>query len=108
MDRELSKDIKLKRRLKHWLIAAAILIIFTFIIWIIGVLGTRSIDWSRIRYSVAETGTIETTINASGTIIPEIEQALSAPANSIIRKTILRSGDNVKAGQSILELEKDG
>jgi HlyD family secretion protein len=56
---------------------------------------------------VTEIGAVEATLNASGTIVPETEQAITAPNNSILRKTLLRPGDNVKMGQSILELEKD-
>ncbi len=107
MDREISKEIKIKRRLKAGMIVSLIVLIFVGMIWIIGAVGTRSVDWSRIRYSVARIGTVEKTLNASGTIVPEVEQAVSAPASSIIRKAIIRSGDKVKIGQSILELEKD-
>jgi HlyD family secretion protein len=107
MDRELPKQIVSKRRRKQWIIGISGLLSFLFIIWVVGQLSTRSVEWSRIRYSVTEIGAVEATLNASGTIVPETEQAITAPNNSILRKTLLRPGDNVKMGQSILELEKD-
>ncbi|MCX6827851.1 MAG: HlyD family efflux transporter periplasmic adaptor subunit [candidate division Zixibacteria bacterium] len=107
MDRQLPKDIILKQRRKRWIVGISIFISFLLIIFIIRQFSTRSVEWARIRYSVAESGDIEATLNASGTIVPEIEQAITAPNNSILRKCLLRPGDNVKAGQSILELEKD-
>jgi HlyD family secretion protein len=56
---------------------------------------------------VAEIGDVEATLTASGTIVPETEEALTAPVTSVIRKTLLRPGEIVKRGQPILELDKD-
>ncbi len=107
MDRELPKEIISKRRRKRWIIGISALLSFLFLIWFVGQLSTRSVEWSRIKYSVAEIGAVEATVNASGTVVPETEQALTAPNNCILRKTLLRPGDIVKAGQSILELERN-
>jgi HlyD family secretion protein len=107
MDRQLPKDIILRQRRKRWIVGVSIIISFLLIIFVIRQFSTRSVEWARIRYSVAENGDVEATLNATGTIVPEIEQAITAPTNSILRKSLLRPGDIVKAGQSILELDKD-
>jgi len=107
MDRELPRDVISKRRRRQWIFGAAGLILILFFIWAMGQLASRSVEWSRIRYSVVEIGAVEATVNASGTIVPEIEQAITAPNNSILRKTLLRPGDIVKIGQSTLELERN-
>ncbi|SYZ72245.1 putative Efflux transporter, RND family, MFP subunit [Candidatus Zixiibacteriota bacterium] len=107
MDRELPKEVISKRRRRQWIFGAAGPVLILLFIWAMGQLATRSVEWSRIRYSVAEIGAVEATVNASGTIVPEIEQAITAPNNSILRKTLLRPGDIVRTGQSILELERN-
>jgi len=107
MDRQLPKEVIIKRRWKRWAGAILILCVGLLLIWIIRKISTRSIEWSRIRYSVAEIGSVEATLSAAGTIVPETEQAVTAPANSILLKVLLRAGDSVKLGQPILELEKN-
>jgi HlyD family secretion protein len=106
MDRQLPKEIISKRRRKIWIVGVSAFISLLFLIWVIRQIGTRSVEWSRIKYSVVENGSVEATLNASGTIVPETEQAITAPVNSILRRTLLRPGDSVKTGQSIIEMEK--
>lgn len=107
MDRELPKEIIVNRRRKKWITAIAALIFLIIIAWILKQLGTRSIDWTRIKYSVAEYGDVEATLNASGTIIPETEQAITSPGSTILRRVLLSPGDYAKKGQTILELDKE-
>ncbi len=107
MDRQLPPEVISRRRRKRWITGITVLISAVLIFWFIRQIGTRSVDWSRIKYSVAERGDVEATLTGMGTIIPEIEQAITAPVNSILRKTLLRPGEMVKVGQSILELDRD-
>lgn len=107
MDRQLPQEFVSKQRRKRWVIGISVVLSLLLLTWAVREISTRSVEWSRIKYSVAENGAVEATLNASGTIVPETEQAITAPINSTLRKIFLRPGDNVKAGQSILELEKD-
>jgi len=103
----LPKEVVSRRRRIRWLVGISVFASLLLLIWGIRQISTRSVEWSRIKYSVAENGSVEATLIATGTIVPETEQAITAPINSVLRKTLLRPGDEVKTGQSILELERD-
>jgi HlyD family secretion protein len=107
MDRQLPKEVITKRRRKRLIAGISVLASIMIIVWVIGKIGSRAIEWSRIKYSVAEYGSVEATLNASGTIVPETEQAITAPVASILRRSLLYPGDYVKKGQAILELDKE-
>ncbi len=64
-----------------------------------------SIDRSRIRTAKVESGPIEATITATGTVIPEIEQVLSSPVNARILRILKRPGAILFKGDSIFELD---
>ena len=65
-----------------------------------------SITTSQFTAAIADTGNIENTINASGEILPEFEEVLTSPINAAIRDVSMDAGTKVKAGQSILTLDK--
>lgn len=107
MDKELSQTEQRKIKLKK---AAYTLIPVCLVI--VGVLAFRSIiNPSISRGSIltarAEIGSIEGTVSASGRVIPEFEQVLASPIVTKIEKIYFRAGENVKAGDSILELDTE-
>ncbi len=65
-----------------------------------------SIKKSAITTSVVEKGTIENTIPASGVLLPEFEEIITSPINASVQKVLLDAGSLVKAGQSVLTLDK--
>jgi len=50
---------------------------------------------------------MENTITASGMIVPSFEQQINAPVSTEIKKTILKSGTQVKPGDLILNLDEE-
>jgi len=65
-----------------------------------------SVTASQFTAAVADTGDIENTINAVGEILPEFEEILTSPINAAIRNVLMDAGTQVRAGQSILTLDK--
>ena len=61
---------------------------------------------SEITTSVVDRGNIENTINAAGEVLPEFEEVISSPLAASIQKVLLDGGSQIKAGQSILTLDK--
>ena len=61
---------------------------------------------SDITTAVVERGNIENTITASGEILPEFEEIITSPINASVQKVVMDAGSKVKAGQSILTLDK--
>ena len=107
MDRALPSDVIRKTRLKRYLKIVSVVLFLLVIYLIIRAVMTPSVSRSKILTSVAEVGTIEATITAAGVVTPEFEQVLTSPIPSKIESVFLRSGDSVKSGQSILELDKE-
>ena len=65
-----------------------------------------SLKKSSITTAVVEKGNVENTITATGEVLPEFEQTLTSPINASVQKIILDAGSPVKAGQSLLTLDK--
>lgn len=106
MDRELAPELITKSRRKSWTIGAILLIsLIAIIAWFKGILVT-SVEASRIRSAVAQTGFVENTISATGEVIPAYEQIIASPIRASIRRVLLTPGTRVKPGQPILELDK--
>ncbi|MCI0661878.1 MAG: efflux RND transporter periplasmic adaptor subunit [Acidobacteria bacterium] len=64
-----------------------------------------TIGRTRIRTSRVDLGTIEATITAFGTVVPEFEQVLSSPVNARVLKILKRPGAILKQGDPILQLD---
>jgi HlyD family secretion protein len=100
-----ASEIRARRKKKLLIILAALLLLFTCIWFFRSGLRT-SVKSSDITTSVAETGSIENTLTASGEIIPEFEEQIISPINASIQQVFVEPGTAVKAGQPILSLDK--
>jgi HlyD family secretion protein len=65
-----------------------------------------SLKRSSFTTAVVQRGNIENTLTATGQMLPEFEEVITSPINASIQKVILDAGSEVKAGQSILTLDK--
>lgn len=107
MDRQLPADIIRKKRIKTFSGIGGVLAAL-----LIGFFGLRAaisptLHRSRLLTSVAEIGSIEATVSASGVVVPEFQQDLTAPISSTVAKVNIQSGDSVHAGESILQLDTE-
>ena len=108
MDRELSTGFVKKQRNKKILIITSVVLGIGIIFWAFKSLITPTLNSARIRTAIAEIGTVESSINASGIIIPEFEQNIISPIQSKILSVHYQSGEFIKSGQSIMELDRQG
>jgi len=107
MDRELPADIKRKARNRTILrIAVAVLLLIVGLVALRAVLRP-SLERNRIRTSVVEIGPIEASVTASGVTVPEYEQTITSPVQTKIVRALRKSGDTVKAGESVVVLDKE-
>lgn len=106
MDRELTKSEINQKRNSRWLlgIAAAAVIVLAFY-YFRSFLNT-SVEASKIRTSIADTGSIENTLTASGEVIPAFEQVITSPIRASIKRVFFTPGTLLKTGQPIVELDK--
>ena len=60
---------------------------------------------ARIRTAIVKTNHIEAVITASGTVVPEIERALSSPVDARLLRLLKQAGAAVQAGEPVAELD---
>lgn len=58
-----------------------------------------------LRFSIVEIGTIETSVSASGKVLPAFEEIVTAPIGSRIEEVYMRAGDSVEVGTPLLRLD---
>src|SRR5882757_4024551 len=106
MDRALSEQVVARRKGKTILLIGGFVLILILVIVLLRAGLTTSLKKSIITAAVVERGNIENTINATGEVLPEFEEVITSPINASIQKVGQDAGSVVKAGQSILTLNK--
>jgi HlyD family secretion protein len=105
MDREIDVTFRRKRLMRRLIgVILSAALVATVFIW-----GPRlikpSVARARIRTAKVDTGQIEATITASGTVVPEFEGVISSPVNARVLKILKRPGSVLSKGDTILELD---
>jgi HlyD family secretion protein len=106
MDAEITQEVTSQRRRKTIVIVLISVTVIIVLIWILRDTLKSSLKKSEITTAVVVTGNIENTLNATGEVLPEFEEILTTPINASIKNVIMDAGNKVKAGQSILTLDK--
>ncbi|MBI1834357.1 MAG: HlyD family efflux transporter periplasmic adaptor subunit [Burkholderiales bacterium] len=105
MDQELSDSVKRSRRRKLAMMLTAALLTVSGLSWGIHRLATQSANLSELKISEVRRSALDSTINASGVVIPVREEQLSSPSQSRINKVIAKAGQTVKAGDMLMVLD---
>ena len=93
-----------KRKLGIKIVVSILLIIA--MAWWLRSYFKPSLSRATITTAVVEKGDVENTLTASGLVLPEFEEVITSPINASIRNVLLDEGTPVKAGQSVLLLDK--
>ncbi|MFS2185477.1 efflux RND transporter periplasmic adaptor subunit [Mucilaginibacter sp. Mucisp84] len=106
MDKEITLEVTAAKRKK-----SAVVIIISIAVLVLAVMLLRgyiksTIARAEITTAKVEIGNIENTINATGEVLPEFEEIITSPINASIKSALMDAGNKVKAGQSILTLDK--
>lgn len=105
MDREISKEIRIKEKRESiikWVIglgsvAGSIVLVLSLI--------QPTLKMDDVIVSKVDKGIIEVSVNASGKVIPAFEEIINSPINSRILEIYKRGGDSVDIGTPILKLD---
>ena len=105
MDKAISPEIKKKRKRKEiikYSIAGCVALI-----GIIFVIRTFSsgVSQKEIDVFTVDSGVIETTVSASGKVVPLSQEVITSPVSSKILEVYKRSGDSLQVGDTILKLD---
>ena len=106
MDTPISEEVITQKRRKNTFLIIIGIAVFLAAIFLVRSFFKSSISRNDFTTAVVETGNIENTITAAGEVLPEFEEVLTSPINASIKSALLDAGTQVKAGQSILMLDK--
>jgi HlyD family secretion protein len=106
MDKFIEEEVTRGKRKKTVLVSLIIVLVMAGAVFLLRSSLASSIKKSAITTAVVEKGNIENTINASGEILPEFEEIITSPINASVQNVLLDAGIAVKAGQSVLTLDK--
>lgn len=106
MDRELTKTEINRKRNSRWLLGITAVAVIVLAFYYFKSFLNTSVEASKIRTSIADTGSIENTLTASGEVIPAFEQVITSPIRASIKRVFFTPGTLVKTGQPIVELDK--
>lgn len=106
MDKSIEAEVQVQKRKKSLWIIVIILVVLLGAMYLLRQTVSSSLKRSQITTAVVEMGGIENTLNASGEILPEFEEVVSSPIQASVQSVQLEAGSSIKAGQSILTLDK--
>ena len=106
MDREVEPDYVKKQKNRRWIIGVSSVAILALSIHFLRKSLQGTMEASRVRTGVVETGDVENTLTASGEIIPAYEQIITSPIRASIRRILITPGTPVEPGQAIVDLDK--
>jgi HlyD family secretion protein len=107
MDRDLPEESKKEESRRRWLWIGVVVLVIVGAVWALRAGLSNSVQKTDIRVATAEIGDVENTLTSSGEIQPDFEAVITSPITAVIQQTYLDAGASVKAGDKILELDKE-
>jgi HlyD family secretion protein len=106
MDKVIEEEVRAGRRKKAIWIVIITMAVIGMLVWLLRFSLSASVKKSTITTAVVEVGDIENTVTASGEVLPEFEEIIPSPINASVQNVHMDAGSQVKAGQSVLSLDK--
>jgi HlyD family secretion protein len=105
MDREIGQDVQRRRIVRRVLvsviaIAAAAFCLAATVEWL-----RPSVDRDEMQTAKVTRGSVEASLQASGTVVPLVEQVVSSPVEARVLRVGRRAGATVKTGDELLTLD---
>lgn len=105
MDREISKEVRNKERMKQLTKLAAALLVAVVLLFILLTQLQTTLNKKDLTLSTVDTGVIEVSVSASGKVVPAFEEIINTPIESRILEVYKKGGDAVEVGTPILKLD---
>jgi HlyD family secretion protein len=105
MDREIAPEVRTRRRARRVAtvvvaVAAALFFLAMTVRWLKPSVRRRELLTARVTR-----GTVQATLQASGTVVPAVETVISSPVEARVLRIDHRAGDRLHAGDEILTLD---
>lgn len=105
MDREIGQDIQRRRIVRRVLVTVIALAAGAFCLAATVEWLRPSVDRDEMRTAKVTRGSVEATLQASGTVVPLVEQVVSSPVEARVLRVGRRAGATVKTGDELLTLD---
>jgi HlyD family secretion protein len=105
VDRPIDPDVLARQRRRRVAFGSATFLMVVAGYFALPSLVSPSIARTSIRTAVVESGPVDSTIAATGLVVPEIEQVVTSPVDARVVRVLQRPGAHLVAGQPILELD---
>jgi HlyD family secretion protein len=105
MDRPVSKEYKKKLALRQISLIAGVLVILILLVIFLKNVFVPGLSLSRITAAKVDSGSIEITVQGSGTVIPAYEEIITAAFRSNVVRIIRKPGSKVKQSDTLLILD---
>lgn len=105
MDREISKEVRRRERMKFWTKWGSALLILILLVSVLFRYLQPSLKITDLSLSTVDVGSIDISIGASGKVVPAFEEIINSPINSRILEVYKKGGDSVDVGTPILRLD---
>ena len=107
MDRAIATSTQNQRQRRRWLLTAAAVVLALGAVLAFRTVLKPSLRRADILTATVETGDVEASLTAAGTIIPGREAVITSPIQSTISRVAVAVGARVQPGETILELDKE-
>ena len=107
MDRAIAASTQNQRTRRRWLLVAGTVALALGAILVFRTVLKPSLRRADILTATVETGNVDASLTAAGTIIPGREAVITSPIQSTIRRVVVAVGARLQPGQTILELDKE-
>ena len=105
MDFEIPHTELKKQNRKRYLIGGFVFFLIILSIFAFRLVIKPSVDYQQLKTSTVQRGTIQASLSASGTVVPEFEQLMGSPLQARIDSVYHQAGEMVKAGTPIIKLD---
>lgn len=105
MDREISKEVRIRERRKQWVRYGGGSCLLLLLIMGVSRILQPELDEKELTFSTVDEGSIDISVNASGKVVPAFEEIINSPINSRILEIYKKGGDSVDIGTPILKLD---
>lgn len=105
MDKKIETKVLQSRRRRKFAKIGLAIVVATGVLFGVLMMLEKSIDSRSVILGTVDVGDIETTVSATGSVVPAYEEIINSPITTSLLGVYAVAGDSVKAGTPLLELD---